>query len=60
MASDEIIELVRKTGQVKRATRSAHDQATAERAKQVEDKVTKLKADLEQIRAENKLMKNQL
>ncbi len=54
LRSDEIIEIVRKTGQLKRATRSLNDQANAERAKKVEEKVRKLQSDLDQLRAESK------
>ena len=55
--SDDIIEIVRRTGQVRRATRSIEESAYAERAKKVADKVTKLQCDLDKLRAENLALK---
>lgn len=58
--SNLIVETVRQTGQLKRATRATNDQADAERAKKIADKVEKLKRDLSQMREENKSLKEKL
>ena len=51
-ASDDIIETVRETGRMKRSTQALQESANAERSKKVNDKVTKLKADLAQLKNE--------
>ena len=52
-ASDEIIETIRKTGQIRRSTRSIQESVSVEKDKKVEVKLAKLKSDLEHIRIEN-------
>merc|ERR1712062_294543 len=52
-ASDDIIELIRKTGQIKRSTMSVQETTQAEKSKKIEDKLKQLKTDLELIKQEN-------
>ena len=52
-ASDDIIETIRKTGQIRRSTRSIQESVSVEKDKKVEVKLAKLKSDLEHIRIEN-------
>merc|ERR1712141_153904 len=51
-ASDDIIELIRKTGQIKRSTMSVQETTQAEKSKKIEDKLKQLKTDLEVIKQE--------
>ena len=58
-ASDEMIETIRKTGQIRRSTRSIQESVNVEKDKKVEVKLAKLKSDLDRIKSENvKLTKN--
>ena len=57
--NDDIIELVRKTGQVKRATMSIQESIEAERSKKIEEKVNQLKIDLHLIKQENEQLEKQ-
>ena len=58
-ASDEMIETIRKTGQIRRSTRSIQESVNVEKDKKVEGKLAKLKSDLDRIKSENvKLTKN--
>ena len=58
-ASDEMIEIIRKTGQIRRSTRSIQESVNVEKDKKVEVKLAKLKSDLDRIKSENvKLTKN--
>ena len=58
-ASYEIIETIRKTGQIRRSTRSIQESVSVEKDKKVEVKLAKLKSDLEHIRIENAKLKKQ-
>ena len=52
-SSDDIIETIRKTGQIRRSTRSIQESVSVEKDKKVEVKLAKLKLDLEHIKIEN-------
>ena len=52
-SSDDIIETIRKTGQIRRSTRSIQESVSVEKDKKVEVKLAKLKSDLEHIKIEN-------
>ena len=52
-ASDDIIELIRKTGQIKRSTMSVQENIQAEKSKKMDDKVNQLKSDLQIMKEEN-------
>ena len=52
-ASDDIIELIRKTGQIKRSTMSVQENIQAEKSKKMDDKVNQLKSDLQIMKTEN-------
>ena len=51
--SDEIIETIRKTGHIKRSTKSVQENIDVEKAKKVDAKISKVKADLDVIKKEN-------
>ena len=55
-----IIECIRQTGQVKRATRTAKDQADVERAKNVSANIKQLSKDLREVKAENRQLREKL
>jgi len=57
---DDIIELIRQTGQTKRATMVVQDQAVVERAKNVGSNNQQLTNDLKQIKEENKVLGDKL
>ena len=59
-ASDEIIETIRKTGQIRRSTRSIQESVSVEKDKKVEVKLAKLKSDLEHIKVENAKLSKKL
>ena len=52
-ASDDIIELIRKTGQIKRSTMSVQENIQAEKSKKMDEKVNQLKSDLQIMKTEN-------
>ena len=52
-SSDDIIETIRKTGQIRRSTRSIQESVSVEKDKKVDVKLAKLKSDLEHIKIEN-------
>ena len=52
-ASDDIIELIRKTGQIKRSTMSVQENIQAEKSKKMDVKVNQLKSDLQIMKEEN-------
>ena len=52
-SSDEIIETIRKTGQIKRSSKSIQENIDVEKAKKIDVKVSKLKTDLENVKLEN-------
>ena len=58
--SDAMIESIRQTGLSKRNTRSLNDSIHTERAKKVDEKVRQLAIDLQQIKRENKELKETL
>ena len=52
-ASDELIETIRKTGQIRRSTKTIQESISVEKDKKVEVKLAKLKSDLDHIKMEN-------
>ena len=52
-ASDEMIETIRKTGQIRRSTKTIQESISVEKDKKVEVKLAKLKSDLDHIKMEN-------
>ena len=52
-ASDEMIETIRKTGQIRRSTKTTQESISVEKDKKVEVKLAKLKSDLDHIKNEN-------
>ena len=58
--SDAMIESIRQTGLSKRNTRSLNDSIHTERAKKVDESVRQLAIDLQQIKKENKELKETL
>ena len=52
-ASDEMIETIRKTGQIRRSTKTIQESINVEKDKKVEVKLAKLKSDLDHIKMEN-------
>ena len=58
--SDSMIETIRQTGLAKRHVRALNDSIHKERAKKVDESVRQLAEDLQQIKTENKELKDQL
>jgi hypothetical protein len=52
-SSDEMIETIRKTGQIRRSTKTIQESISVEKDKKVEVKLAKLKSDLDHIKMEN-------
>ena len=57
--SDAMIESIRQTGIAKRNIRSLNDSIHAERAKKIDESVRQLTNDLQQIKNENRELKEQ-
>ena len=58
--SDLMIEAIRQTGVAKRNIRSLNDSIHTERAKKVDASILQLTEDLQQIKSENKELKEHL
>ena len=58
--SDAMIESIRQTGMAKRNIRALNDSIHAERAKRVDESIKQLTTDLQQIKSENKELKDHL
>ena len=58
--SDAMIESIRQTGIAKRNIRSLNDSIHAEKAKRVDESVRQLTKDLQQIKNENKDLKEEI
>ena len=58
-ASDEMIETIRKTGQIRRSTKTIQESISVEKDKKVEVKLAKLKSDLDHIKMENARLKKE-
>ena len=58
--SDAMIESIRQTGIAKRNIRSLNDSIHAEKAKKIDESVRQLTKDLQQIKNENKDLKQEL
>ena len=57
--SDAMIESIRQTGIAKRNIRTLNDSIHAEKAKRIDESVQKLTKDLQQIKNENKDLKEE-
>ena len=57
---EDVIENIRKTGQTKRALISLQDQISAEKSKNIATNHVQLTHDLQQVRLENKKLKERL
>ena len=58
--SDGMIESIRQTGLAKRNTRSLNDAIHVEKAKRVDENIKQLTKDIQQIKNENKTLKQQI
>ena len=58
--SDAMIESIRQTGIAKRNIRTLNDSIHAEKAKRIDESVQQLTKDLQQIKNENKDLKEEL
>ena len=55
-----MIESIRQTGLAKRNTRTLHDSIHVEKAKRVDENIKQLTNDIQQIKSENKTLKQQI